>query len=154
MLPPPTLSFTIPSIQDDTVLQCRVYHPSCLAPASVSQITDWKKKAAIVAHPYAPLGGCYDDPVVNAIAATILKQGWVVATFNFRLICAYVHCRTSANILVLEALGRHKDGRPGSRSRSKMTISPFSDSSSTICICSPHLSLLQNSPFLILGVTT
>ncbi|TVY51279.1 hypothetical protein LCER1_G007786, partial [Lachnellula cervina] len=84
MLPPPTLSFTIPSIQDDTVLQCRVYHPSCLAPASVPQITDWKKKAAIVAHPYAPLGGCYDDPVVNAIAATILKQGWVVATFNFR----------------------------------------------------------------------
>ncbi|TVY22266.1 hypothetical protein LHYA1_G009183 [Lachnellula hyalina] len=84
MLPPPTLSFTIPSIQDDTVLQCRVYHPSCLAPTSVSQIIDWKKKAAIVAHPYAPLGGCYDDPVVDAIAATILKQGWVVATFNFR----------------------------------------------------------------------
>ncbi|TVY33859.1 hypothetical protein LSUB1_G007601 [Lachnellula subtilissima] len=84
MLPPPTLSFTIPSIQDDTVLQCRVYHPSCLAPTSVSQIIDWKKKAAIVAHPYAPLGGCYDDPVVDAIAATTLKQGWVVATFNFR----------------------------------------------------------------------
>ncbi|TVY33689.1 hypothetical protein LOCC1_G008655, partial [Lachnellula occidentalis] len=84
MLPPPTLSFTIPSVHDDTLLQCRVYHPSCLAPASVSQITDWKKKAAIVAHPYAPLGGCFDDPVVDAIAATILKQGWVVATFNFR----------------------------------------------------------------------
>ncbi|TVY56077.1 hypothetical protein LSUE1_G010170, partial [Lachnellula suecica] len=84
MLPSPTLSFTIPSIQDDTVLQCRVYHPSCLAPSSVSGIVDWNKKAAIVAHPYAPLGGCYDDPVVDVIAGTILKQGWIVGTFNFR----------------------------------------------------------------------
>lgn len=84
MLPSPTLSFTIPSIQDDTVLQCRVYHPSCLNPTSVSQATEWKKKVAIVAHPYAPLGGCYDDPIVDVVAATILRQGWVVGTFNFR----------------------------------------------------------------------
>ena len=99
MLPPPTLSFTIPSVQDDTVLQCRVYHPSCLAPTSVSQITGWKKKAAIVAHPYAPLGGCMDDPVLDVIAATILKQGWIVGTFNFRFVYACPRCKTSANIL-------------------------------------------------------
>jgi len=84
MLPPPTLSFTLPSIHDDTILQCRVYHPTCLTPTSVSQITEWNKKAAIVAHPYGPLGGSYDDPVVDIVSSTILKQGFVVGTFNFR----------------------------------------------------------------------
>ncbi|KUJ18724.1 uncharacterized protein LY89DRAFT_717275 [Mollisia scopiformis] len=84
MLPPPTLTFTIPSIQDNLVLQCRVYHPTCLAPTSVSQLEEWQKKAAIVAHPYAPLGGCMDDPVVDVIATLLLKQGFVVGTFNFR----------------------------------------------------------------------
>ncbi|TDZ19089.1 hypothetical protein Cob_v008008 [Colletotrichum orbiculare MAFF 240422] len=37
-----------------------------------------------MAHPYAPLGGCYDDPVVGIVAAELLKQGFVVGTFNFR----------------------------------------------------------------------
>jgi alpha/beta superfamily hydrolase len=37
-----------------------------------------------VAHPYAPLGGCYDDPVVNFIGAQLLQAGYVVGTFNFR----------------------------------------------------------------------
>jgi hypothetical protein len=45
---------------------------------------EWRKRVAIVAHPYAPLGGCYDDPVVSTVAATILKQGFIVGTFNFR----------------------------------------------------------------------
>ncbi|RAL62963.1 hypothetical protein DID88_004051 [Monilinia fructigena] len=40
--------------------------------------------AAIVAHPYAPLGGSYDDGVVDLVASTILKEGFVVGTFNFR----------------------------------------------------------------------
>ncbi|KAH8586867.1 hypothetical protein B0O99DRAFT_700497 [Bisporella sp. PMI_857] len=84
MLPPPTLTFTIPSIEDDVVIQCRVYHPTCLVPTSISQISGWRKRAAIVAHPYAPLGGSYDDPIVDIVAATILKQGFVVGTFNFR----------------------------------------------------------------------
>lgn len=84
MLPPPTLTFTIPSVYDDLVLHCRVYHPTDLAPTTVSGITEWRKKAAIVAHPYAPLGGCYDDPVVDLVASTILKLGFVVGTFNFR----------------------------------------------------------------------
>jgi alpha/beta superfamily hydrolase len=53
-------------------------------PATVSNIVDWRKRAAIVAHPYAPMGGCYDDPVVDVVAATILKQGYIVGTFNFR----------------------------------------------------------------------
>ncbi|KIN02293.1 hypothetical protein OIDMADRAFT_103456 [Oidiodendron maius Zn] len=84
MLPPPTLSFTIPSVHDGLVLQCRVYHPTCLSQPDVSKITAWRKRAAIVAHPYAPLGGCYDDPVVDRIASTILKESYIVGTFNFR----------------------------------------------------------------------
>ncbi|KAL3418526.1 hypothetical protein PVAG01_10242 [Phlyctema vagabunda] len=85
MLPPPTLTFTIPSIHDNTVLDCRIYHPLRLNPNTVSQVSaPWEKKAALIAHPYAPLGGSYDDPVVDVIAATILKEGFIVGTFNFR----------------------------------------------------------------------
>ncbi|KAH8650508.1 hypothetical protein BGZ60DRAFT_421231 [Tricladium varicosporioides] len=84
MLPSPVLSFTIPSIHDNTPLECRIYHPACLTPTTVSQLADWHKKAAIVAHPYAPLGGSYDDPIVDLIAGLILKQGFIVGTFNFR----------------------------------------------------------------------
>ncbi|KAB8302126.1 hypothetical protein EYC80_005574 [Monilinia laxa] len=84
MLPSPTLSFTIPSIYDGSSLECRIYHPPCLAPTSLSQLWPWRKKAAIVAHPYAPLGGSYDDGVVDLVASTILKEGFVVGTFNFR----------------------------------------------------------------------
>ncbi|PQE32524.1 acid phosphatase protein [Rutstroemia sp. NJR-2017a WRK4] len=84
MLPSPTLSFTIPSIHDGTVLECRVYHPACLIPASLLQATSWRKRVAIVAHPYAPLGGSYDDAVVHLAASIILKQDFVVGTFNFR----------------------------------------------------------------------
>jgi len=83
-LPPPALSFTIPSIHDDLVLDCRVYHPTCLSPNTIAGISEWRKKAAILAHPYAPLGGCYDDPIVDLLASTILKQGFIVGTFNFR----------------------------------------------------------------------
>lgn len=43
-----------------------------------------KKKAAIIAHPYAPLGGSYDDPVVGNAGAEMLALGWVVGTFCFR----------------------------------------------------------------------
>ena len=37
-----------------------------------------------IVKPYAPFGGCYDDWVVLSVAAEILKQGFVVGTFNFR----------------------------------------------------------------------
>lgn len=94
MLPPPTISFTIPSIHDNLPLQCRVYHPACLAPTSLSHVTEWHKKAAIVAHPYAPLGGCYDDPIVDIVASTILKQGFVVGTFNFRCVLTRLYHRS------------------------------------------------------------
>jgi alpha/beta superfamily hydrolase len=41
-------------------------------------------RGAIVAHPYASLGGCYDDPVVSFIGGELLGNGYVVGTFNFR----------------------------------------------------------------------
>lgn len=77
----PTFSFTIPSY-DDTVLECRVYNP----PYSVLNSVDrqWSPRGAVVAHPYAPMGGCFDDNVVLTIAAELLKQEFVVGTFNFR----------------------------------------------------------------------
>jgi len=124
-LPSPTLSFTIPSIHDDTVLQCRVYHPTCLAPTSISQITAWNKKAAIVAHPYAVLGGCYDDPVVDIVSSTILEQGFVVGTFNFRyvLLRHMENPRFCANLLRFEeGLALQRDERRTNRSLSRATI--------------------------------
>ena len=43
-----------------------------------------RKKAAIVGHPYAPLGGSFDDYIVQTTAGILLKQGFVVGLFNFR----------------------------------------------------------------------
>ncbi|KAI1735843.1 Alpha/Beta hydrolase protein [Xylaria scruposa] len=83
MLPRPCLSFTLPSIHDSTRLDCRIYHPPCLREPSRSD-TPWPGHAAVVAHPYAPLGGCFDDPIVDVAAGTLLQLGFLVATFNFR----------------------------------------------------------------------
>lgn len=85
-LPDPSFKFTIPSVHDDTAISCRVYH----APTTLDNGGDGSgtaptaKKGAIVAHPYAPLGGCYDDAVVTSLAAEMLKEGFIVGTFNFR----------------------------------------------------------------------
>ena len=82
MLPEPALTFTLPSLHDGLPLDCRVYHPHSLSASTTSPA--WRKNGAIVAHPYAPLGGCYDDPVVDTVAGTLLQCGFVVGTFNFR----------------------------------------------------------------------
>lgn len=82
MLPEPALSITIPSIQDDVTLECRIYHPLSLS--ANPRAPTWRKHAAIVAHPYAPLGGCFDDAVVETVSAILLGQGFLVGTFNFR----------------------------------------------------------------------
>ncbi|PYI34741.1 alpha/beta-hydrolase [Aspergillus indologenus CBS 114.80] len=81
-LPTPTHTFTIPSLHDGLRLDCRIYHPQGqLNPGSPSC---QRIRGAIVAHPYAPLGGCYDDPVVGFVAGELLRAGFVVGTFNFR----------------------------------------------------------------------
>jgi hypothetical protein len=82
MLPQPTSSFTIPSVHDGQLLECRLYHPlQRNKPVRDAKSTS---KGAIVAHPYAPLGGCYDDAVVMAVVKELIGQGFVVGTFNFR----------------------------------------------------------------------
>lgn len=82
MLPEPALSITIPSLQDDATLECRIYHPLSLS--ANPHAPPWRKHAAIVAHPYAPLGGCFDDAVVETVSAVLLRQGFLVGTLNFR----------------------------------------------------------------------
>ncbi|KAK8196030.1 hypothetical protein M8818_007182 [Zalaria obscura] len=66
--------FTIPSLADATPLDCRIY---------TSNTPGQWNKGAIIAHPYAPLGGSYDDPVVMSLVS-LLAQEMVVVTFNFR----------------------------------------------------------------------
>lgn len=80
----PSLTFTIPSLHDDIDLNCRIYNPpsETLLPSEFEP--RWQARGAIVAHPYAPLGGCYDDRIVLAVVQECLNKGLVVGTFNFR----------------------------------------------------------------------
>ena len=82
MVAQPTFDFAFPSIHDGILLGGRIYSP----PHSIltSERSKWAPRAAIVAHPYAPMGGSYDDNVVLTITETLLKQNLVVGTFNFR----------------------------------------------------------------------
>ena len=98
MMPDPTLVFTLPSLHDGTVLDCRVFHPQSLG--SSPRAPHWRGHAAVFAHPYAPLGGCYDDPVVDIVAATLLRLGYLVGTFNFR-------CGLNLKTLLSETFGGH-----------------------------------------------
>ncbi|KAF1838811.1 hypothetical protein BDW02DRAFT_488267 [Decorospora gaudefroyi] len=78
-------SFTIPSIHDDTTLDCRIYHPDALSkPTYSDKSVQWKRRGIVMAHPYAPMGGSYDDRVVSIVVEEFLKTGWIVGTFNFR----------------------------------------------------------------------
>ena len=72
-----TYTFTLPSIEDGTTLECRIYHAK-----DVQTCTG--VKGAMLAHPYAPLGGCYDDMVLLNTTETLLDNGYTVCTFNFR----------------------------------------------------------------------
>jgi hypothetical protein len=86
--PPEALySFTIPSINDDTPLNCRVYHPDTLSEApcdSAGLARPDRARGIVMAHPYAPMGGSYEDRVVSIVVDEFLKAGWIVGTFNFR----------------------------------------------------------------------
>lgn len=79
-MPEPAYTFTLPSLHDDTVLDCRICHPG----GSDSPPPSRQSRCAVLAHPYAPLGGSYDDPVVLSLTETLLQKGYVVGTFNFR----------------------------------------------------------------------
>lgn len=92
----PTIAFTIPSVYDKTQLDCRIYIPRELKRLELA--STWWKRGGIIAHPYAPLGGCYDDPVVSLVGGELLQAGYVVGTFNFR----YVHTSTCEAVAVLQ----------------------------------------------------
>ncbi|KAF2691822.1 hypothetical protein K458DRAFT_473515 [Lentithecium fluviatile CBS 122367] len=85
--PEPRFTSTIPSIHDDTTLDFRLYHPDVLTrPHLDEEGTDkqWKKRGIVIAHPYAPMGGSFDDRVVGIVLDEFLRAGWIVGTFNFR----------------------------------------------------------------------
>lgn len=87
--PEPAYVFTIPSLHDSTPLDCRIYHPvdflsTKKLSGSPAHVNGFGIRGAIIAHPYAPLGGCYDDPVVMTVLEQMLECGFVVGTFNFR----------------------------------------------------------------------
>ncbi|KIW72111.1 hypothetical protein PV04_00331 [Phialophora macrospora] len=79
-LPKPNVSFKIPSIHDDIELDCRIYYPR----RTERNFRAFARSFAIFAHPYAPLGGSYDDPVVALAGSVLLQQGFLLTTFNFR----------------------------------------------------------------------
>lgn len=92
-LPFPNFVFTVPSVYDGIQLDCRIYLPRELQqPRNTPR---WKKQGAIVAHPYAPLGGCYDDPVVSFVGGELLRGGYVVGAFNFRCVSTYYEVHRS-----------------------------------------------------------
>ncbi|KAJ5632442.1 hypothetical protein N7490_008781 [Penicillium lividum] len=78
----PTFSFLIPSVHDGRKLECRVYLPRHYE--NIESTTPRHIQGAIFAHPYATLGGSYDDPVVSFIGGELLHAGFIVGTFNFR----------------------------------------------------------------------
>lgn len=79
-LPKANYAFKIPSVHDDLELDCRLYYPR--RTEQNSEI--FGKVFAIFAHPYATLGGSYDDPVVGIAGAVLLRYGCSLITFNFR----------------------------------------------------------------------
>lgn len=116
----PTITFSIPSVNDDTLLECRVYVP----PPSILtyKISNQGRivRGAIVAHPYASFGGCFDDQVVLALVTEFLRQHFVVGTFNFR----YIHCifgTRKYRLTPIEVPGLRR-GEPAGRPSLKYTI--------------------------------
>ncbi|KAK6349295.1 hypothetical protein TWF730_010045 [Orbilia blumenaviensis] len=76
-----TLIIPTPSHHNHTI-EARVYHPTEF-PQNYGLTPHTPRKAAVVAHPYAALGGTWDDPVVLSLVALLTRKGYVVATFNF-----------------------------------------------------------------------
>ncbi|KAL7268545.1 Lipase 5 [Rhizina undulata] len=84
--PAPSLNLHVPSLHDSLPLSTRLHLPGefhGLHPFP-GAAKPWTRKAAVVAHPYAPLGGSFDDYVVGRLVRVLLDGGFVVATFNFR----------------------------------------------------------------------
>ncbi|KAI9834657.1 MAG: hypothetical protein M1826_000059 [Phylliscum demangeonii] len=83
-MPSSALDFILPSIYDGKPLECRLHFPAERASGRGEEGESCAKYGAILAHPYGPLGGSYDDPVVGALTKELLREGFVVGNFNFR----------------------------------------------------------------------
>lgn len=142
MGPEPTFTFTIPSVHDDIALDCRVYNPPHSVLYSVE--ASWYPRGAIIAHPYAPLGGSYDDEVVLSAAAESLDRGFVVGTFNFRqaTMASNIQSHRLINLFVV-VLAVQKAGPAGRRSPSLKTISHSLASSCTMLMASGLLAFIH-----------
>jgi alpha/beta superfamily hydrolase len=140
--PEPRFNSTIPSIHDDTTLDFRIYHPDVLTrPPLGGEGTNkpWRRKGLVIAHPYAPMGGSYDDRVVRIVLDEFLKAGWIVATFNFRYISPNNE-RTGA------ALTQYR-GAHGSKGRTSWSGRPeLDDYISFAALFMHYMSHLQPSP--------
>ena len=103
----PAWSFTIPSLADDTPLDCRIYHPPHFEAVLANAVENGHAtRGAIIAHPYAPLGGNYDDAVVLALVKCLLREGFVVGTFNFRYIFSCLKVCSDIKLNDLQRSGR------------------------------------------------
>ena len=107
----PAYSFSLPSINDDTPLDCRIYHPNNLRSILSDTYPRVKIEGAVIAHPYAPLGGSFDDPIVLSVTEALLNEGFVVGTFNFR----YEYYQLQTLRLVLTVPLEAQRARPGGR---------------------------------------
>ena len=82
MSPHPRLAFSVASLEDEVPIHCRLYAPYTTGNPILKYAPH--TRLAIVAHPYAPLGGSQDDPIVHLIVRQLLKYGYFAVTFDFR----------------------------------------------------------------------
>lgn len=96
----PLREFFIPSVHDGTRLSCRIYQLDGINYQELPAL-----KAAIVAHPYASLGGSNDDPVVASITTELVRKGYIVLTLNFRYVCSgSLHMLHADRLLVAQVI--------------------------------------------------
>ncbi|KAI5818094.1 Alpha/Beta hydrolase protein [Pyronema omphalodes] len=78
-----TLHLFIPSLHDNSPLEASITVPLQFSHREESP-TPRRRKAAVFAHPYGPLGGNFNDGCVVFLRELLVSLGFVVATFNFR----------------------------------------------------------------------
>lgn len=76
---PTTLELSLQVSPNGPTIDIRIYRNTALTKSS------HLSKIAVIAHPYGPLGGSYDDPTVRLTVSTLLNAGYsYIGTFNFR----------------------------------------------------------------------
>lgn len=106
-------AFQISSLYDKTKLDCCIRdhqittqaNLNTLPPQCDNRSSDIALKkhticGAIIAHPYAPLGGSFYDPIVTAVGELFLQKGFIVGVFNFRFIYLFILYTTHGLCLI------------------------------------------------------